>query len=127
MGLLGPNDFTTMGRKRTNRQKIRGTYRRHYSIDKKQLEMNCKACYTDGKFIKLMKAGQNYIFISLSKKGRQKFEKEPETIVNLINEATYKFINEYLITDGTFEDNREELQRLLEVKYEDDGVFAIFI
>ncbi len=127
MGLLGQSDFNIMGRKRTNRQKIRGTYHRHYSVDRKQLEMVCKSCYTDGKFMKLFKAGQNYIFISLSKKGRQKFEKEPETIVSLINEATYTFINDHLITDGTFTDDREELKRLLEVKYEEDGMFAIYL
>lgn len=127
MGLLDHNQINHLGTTRTKRQIIRGTYHGRYSIDKKQLELDGKACYTDGKFMKLMKAGQNYIFVSLTKKGRLKYEKEPSLIIDLINKATYEFITEYLVTDGIFNGERELLESLLEPKDEGDGLFAIYL
>lgn len=127
MGVLDHKDINRLGTKRTKRQIIRSTYHGRYSIDKKQLELDGKACYTDGKFMKLLKAGQNYLIISLTKKGRQKFEKEPTLIVDLINKATYEFITEYLVPDGIFNGEQELLQSMLEPKYDEDGVFSIFL
>lgn len=127
MGVLDHKDINRLGTKRTKRQIIRSTYHGRYSIDKKQLELDGKACYTDGKFMKLLKAGQNYLIISLTKKGRQKFEKEPTLIVDLINKATYEFITEYLVPDGAFNGEQELLQSMLEPKYDEDGVFSIFL